>query len=263
MKIYLIRHAESEYNALTIRVGNELGINPENYHLFTYTKVIKDQNLVDAPITPFGVEQCKALRDKHHKTLDKIKVVIVSPMLRTLQTLRYVFDSCNTSHQRKFIIHPGIRERWESQCDIPGKTLANKAEFSEMDFSLMKGLLEKHGHKWFVTAMFNPFKREKLETYLSEIEDDDIECINDRVIDYMQDLLPEYVEDFKDFYQRIFEFKFWLKDFIELGGFKDGEIAIVGHSKVLTFLTGSNFGTDCFPTSFIRYKNCELAEFEV
>lgn len=263
VKIHLIRHAESEYNALASRIGHELNIDPEMYHLFTYSKVIKDQNIVDAPITAFGIDQCRTLRLNHKDTLDKVKVVLISPMLRTLQTMRHVFDSINTSNNHKFIVHPGIRERWESQCDIPGKTIANRAEFSEADFALMRGLLDKHGHKWFVQALFNPYKRELLESYLVDVDHTDSEAINSKTIDYMRDLLPDYVEDFRDFYQRIFEFKFWLKDFMEQGGYADGEVAIVAHSKALTFLTGSNFGPDCFPKTCVHYKNCDLAEFEL
>lgn len=262
VKIHLIRHAESAYNALTIKVGQELGLDPEDYHLFLYTKVLKDQNIVDAPITDLGVDQCRTLRVSARETLDKVKVVLVSPMLRTLQTMRYVFDSTNTSENHRFLVHPGLRERWESQCDIPGKTIANRAEFNEADFSLMKGLLEKYGHKWFVAALFNPVKREKLEKYLVDIDSEDPEVINERAIDYMKDLLPDYVEDFRDFYQRIFEFKFWLQDFIQEGGYNDGEIAVVAHSKALTFLTGSDFGENCWPQNYVKYKNCELAEFD-
>ena len=90
MKLYLIRHAESEANA-----ASDLD-NPTYYY--------------DARITQRGVEQAKKLNNRI-KNL-KFDNYFCSPLTRTLETFSIVFPS------NKPVIEPLIREHLYHSCDV-------------------------------------------------------------------------------------------------------------------------------------------------
>ena len=72
MSIYLIRHAQSAFNAV-------------------YGPNKPDPMIFDAPITELGETQAKQVR-REVAQLD-IKHVIVSPFTRTLQTAQLIFEN--------------------------------------------------------------------------------------------------------------------------------------------------------------------------
>ena len=107
MKLYLIRHAESEANAAV-----DLD-NPTYYY--------------DARITQRGKEQASNLYQKiKNLSFDRY---FCSPLTRTMETFSIVFPN------NKPILDPLIREHLYHSCDVGRQPKILKKEFKEYDFS--------------------------------------------------------------------------------------------------------------------------------
>ena len=89
MTIYLIRHAQSAFNAV-------------------YDPNKPDPMILDVPITALA----KAQAQSEVKQLDLINV-IVSPFTRTLQTAHFIFGN-----RLPFQINSGVREQLCNSCDV-------------------------------------------------------------------------------------------------------------------------------------------------
>ncbi len=92
MTIYLIRHAQSAFNAV-------------------YDPNMPDPMIFDAPITPLGASQAKQARTVVSQLA--LANVIVSPFTRTLQTAHLIFG--NTL---PFQINATVREQLCNSCDV-------------------------------------------------------------------------------------------------------------------------------------------------
>ncbi len=109
MTIFLVRHAQSEFNA-TFRRGDD------------------DPMLFDAPLSKLGREQARAAREPVRKL--GIARVLVSPMTRALQTASILFGPDFPTE-----VVADIREQVVHSCDIgrPPEELAKA--FPCYDFS--------------------------------------------------------------------------------------------------------------------------------
>ena len=92
MSIYLIRHAQSTFNAV-------------------YGPNEPDPMIFDAPITELGETQAKQVRTEVEKL--NVKNVIVSPFTRTLQTAQLIFEN-----RLPFQINAAVREQLVNSCDV-------------------------------------------------------------------------------------------------------------------------------------------------
>jgi broad specificity phosphatase PhoE len=108
MTIYLIRHAQSAFNAVH---------DPQK----------PDPMIFDAPITPLGKTQAQNARDKVEK-LD-ITAVIVSPFTRTLQTAQLIFGD-----RLPFQISSAVREQLCNSCDVGSTPRELSKSFPNFDF---------------------------------------------------------------------------------------------------------------------------------
>ena len=109
MTVYLIRHAQSAFNAV-------------------HDPLKPDPMIFDAPLTEFGKIQAKQARSQVQKL--GIKTVIVSPFTRTLQTAMLIF-----SDRLKFQISADVREQLCNSCDV-GSAPGNLAKkFPHLDFN--------------------------------------------------------------------------------------------------------------------------------
>ena len=107
MKINLIRHAEGYHNLSA-----------------------KDWQIVSPSLTPRGISQCKKLKDKIKNI--EFDLIIVSPLLRTLQTAEEIFDISN-----KFISTELIREAVVNPCDFRESKNESKSKFPYINFDLI------------------------------------------------------------------------------------------------------------------------------
>lgn len=108
MTIYLIRHAQSEFNA---------AFDPEK----------PDPMIFDAPLSPLGEQQATNTGTNIHE-LDIIDV-IVSPMTRTLQTASLIFGN-----NRVFKINAMVREQLTHSCDVGSPPHALARDYPHLDF---------------------------------------------------------------------------------------------------------------------------------
>lgn len=108
MTIYLIRHAQSAFNAV-------------------YDPNKPDPMIFDAPITALG--EAQALQARNEIKQLKLDNVIVSPFTRTLQTAHLIFEN-----RLPFQINATVREQLCNSCDVgsPPKELAQK--YPHLDF---------------------------------------------------------------------------------------------------------------------------------
>ena len=109
MSIYLIRHAQSAFNAV-------------------YGPNKPDPMIFDAPITELGQTQAKQARREVEK-LD-IKNVIVSPFTRTLQTAQLIFEN-----RLPLQINAAVREQLVNSCDVGSPPHKLAKDFPHLNFS--------------------------------------------------------------------------------------------------------------------------------
>ena len=109
MTIYLIRHAQSSFNAV-------------------YDPHKPDPMIFDAPITELGEVQARQARNEVTK-LD-ITTVIVSPFTRTLQTAQLIFGN-----RLPFQISAAVREQLCNSCDVGRKPHELSRNFPHFDFN--------------------------------------------------------------------------------------------------------------------------------
>jgi broad specificity phosphatase PhoE len=109
MTIFLIRHAQSAFNAV-------------------YDPLKPDPMIFDAPITKLGEVQAQQASSQIEK-LD-IKSVIVSPFTRTLQTAQLIFGN-----RLPFQISADVREQLCNSCDIGSTPNELSKNFPYFDFN--------------------------------------------------------------------------------------------------------------------------------
>jgi hypothetical protein len=101
INLLLIRHGRS--------LGNEMMDQPGNQWGDPYFR--DDANLIDSPLSPRGIEQAVALGQScSQEDLDRIQLVIVSPLTRALQTMQLAVLPRLPSHV-PIIVHPWSAER--------------------------------------------------------------------------------------------------------------------------------------------------------
>ncbi len=109
MSIFLIRHAQSEFNAVFM---------PDD----------PDPMIIDAPLSPLGKTQAVETR-AHINTLD-ITNLIVSPMTRTLQTATLIFEDIHPVS-----INAVIREQLSHSCDVGRAPHSLAKDYPHLDFA--------------------------------------------------------------------------------------------------------------------------------
>jgi broad specificity phosphatase PhoE len=119
--IYLIRHAQSAFNAVH---------DPKK----------PDPMIFDAPITALGETQARNARSEV-KELD-IKNVIVSPFTRTLQTAKLIFGN-----RLPFKINAEVREQLCNSCDVGSPPQELAKNYPHLDFDHLDDCWWHEGEK--------------------------------------------------------------------------------------------------------------------
>ena len=107
--IYLIRHAQSVFNAV-------------------YDPKKPDPMIFDAPITPLGETQARQARNEVEKL--NINNLIVSPFTRTLQTAQLIFEN-----RLPFQINAAVREQLVNSCDVGSPPHKLAKDFPHLNFN--------------------------------------------------------------------------------------------------------------------------------
>jgi hypothetical protein len=265
MNVLLIRHAESKYNKLVIDTANKLSLPNNDKKLVYYTKCIKDPELLDCDITELGYQQAKDSLAANMTALKKVRLVLVSPMTRALNTAKLMFEPLINSggHEVKFVVVPHIREILESQCDIVLGSQGKLQSFPNFDFALVEELEKKFGFEWFIHSKLDQYVKQKMLKKLESKENLSEVQKGFLVIDFLEEHLPQYLEKHYEVLHRTIVFKIWLKEYLKNYNYLDGEIAVVGHSCFFKLLTGSNFDQEMVPQTCRWLKNCEVFDFHL
>ncbi len=109
MSIYLIRHAQSEFNA-------------------AYGKTMRDPMIFDAPLSELGKSQAIKVRDE--VALLNVNNVIVSPLTRTLETAELIFQ-----RSLPITIDANVREQTSHSGDVGTHPEKLAADWAHLDFS--------------------------------------------------------------------------------------------------------------------------------
>ena len=128
MTIYLIRHAQSAFNAVH---------DPNK----------PDPMIFDAPITELGKTQAIQARSEVEKL--EIKNVIVSPFTRTLQTALLIFGK-----NIPFQINAIVREQLCNSCDVGSKPKELSMSFPDFNFDHLSEFAKSRGKTLMVWEGF-------------------------------------------------------------------------------------------------------------
>lgn len=248
--IFLIRHAESEFN-IHAKKAREAG---EDLLPLKYLP-----ELVDCSISPNGVEQAQTVSKKLAQ--ENITIVITSPLRRCLQTTKLLFE--NHKNKPKVIVWPIVREIFESSCDIPDDIEIIKKEFPDYDFSAFDS--HKDLHMWAFETFVNETLKEDLLKLISE-QFKDVEERNKsyrtRLAKKMFESYPSLCEKGHHVRERTLIAKQLLKEKVK--ELKEGErLALVSHSAFLIRFTGKAFDENGFTTDGRYFKNCDVVEYNL
>jgi len=172
--------------------------------------------ILDAPLTQKGRDQCEAQKDYASK-LENVELVIVSPLVRALQTAHITFGdylpttttttTATEQLQRrdvKWIAHEGIREELGTlMCNKRQPFSETKSQFPLVDY-----------------------------THLPQVEEDVL--WNDHAIQTSDENGVPQRESMEDMSHRAYDF---LTEFVYRR--PEREIAVVGHSAWLLAMTGA------------------------
>uniref|UniRef100_A0A1J3E745 Phosphoglycerate mutase-like protein 2 n=1 Tax=Noccaea caerulescens TaxID=107243 RepID=A0A1J3E745_NOCCA len=221
--VHLVRHAQGIHN-----VAGE-----QNHEAYL------SEDLFDAHLTPLGWQQVDNLH-KHVKAsgiFSKIELVVVSPLLRTLQTAVGTFGG---EGYIDGVDAPLLMKAGAGNSDRPAISSLNRPAFIAVE-----SCREHLG--------VHPCDRRSNITKYREL----FPAIDFSLIETDEDVLwkPDVREEDKDIAARGVKFMNWLSTR------KEREIAVVSHSGFL-YHTLNSFGNDCVPEvkSEIssHFANCEL-----
>lgn len=117
MSIYLIRHAQSEFNA-------------------AFALQMRDPMIFDTKLSELGRSQAVQARDTVAE-LD-IKNVVVSPLTRTLETAEIIFQRTHPT-----IVNANVREQTTHSGDVGSHPKLLAADWGHLDFSHLED------HWWY------------------------------------------------------------------------------------------------------------------
>jgi len=248
--IYLIRHAQSEYNVFEHDALSR-GVDMLDFKF--------SEELFDCGITEFGVKQCEAaaeiLKDVN------IKVVFTSPLRRAIATATEIFK--NHKNKPRIVVLPMLREILESSCDIPEDLEKIKKLFPHVDFSEMDKFQDKD--TWILETIMDPQAKEELVNGALEFckdKEDKGKAFRSFLAKKMKDSWPRVFEFGYDLVNRASKAKKEIRErMMEL---KPGEkVAVVSHSAYLRRFYGSKFDEIGCPFDDYGFKNCEVKEYKL
>ncbi|KRX09965.1 hypothetical protein PPERSA_08366 [Pseudocohnilembus persalinus] len=256
--VNIIRHAQSEFNLAQELKGGEAATR----HAHAECLNIKfDPLYYDAGITQKGFQQTERARESCQ---DKnIKLVIVSPFKRALQTCYEIFKE----HKNKpvIVVDPLFREMLLSSCDIGSLVLESKKEFDEFNFDFLQNY--ENPLLWVVYELSDEnAKNDLLQQIKSQCKDEEEFQTQGHIklLEIMKNKYPIQLEQQRDTNERSLRQKQRLREIAKQYNIQEGEeIAVVGHSRNLQAFSASSFGENAEPIEGIWLENCEVRAMEV
>jgi broad specificity phosphatase PhoE len=246
--VYLIRHAESNYNAAR-KQNAAKGIDLQDYKFH--------EDYIDTNITSEGFEQAK-LTAELVKDIN-ITYVVVSPLRRALITSREIFK--NHKNKPKIVVWPILREILSSSCDLPDNLETIKQEFPEVDFSEMDKFQDKEA--WILETFISDDLKSELQEELDQSSGaNKNETIRRYILEKMKESWPMSYESGNDVIERTKIAKKMLEDKLkELNNHE--RLCIVGHSSFLRRFMATKFDENGAPIDNHIIKNAEVKLYEL
>lgn len=204
--VFLIRHGESMHNAHSLlSVGADLN----------------DMGYVDAPLTPEGVEQAKALQS----TIPSLRaeLIVTSPLTRATETCLHATSGLSPSVPT--VVNHLCRERLAYSCDIGSNVTTLMTKFPDMDYGSIPNI-------WWWTPPDGSAKTSM----------ESLQILRSRPPGAHKQEWFKAVEPMKAFQKRVDEFRLWLLERPER------RIAVFAHGVFNVKLIGDNS----------RMGNCEV-----
>jgi broad specificity phosphatase PhoE len=176
--LYLIRHGHSLHNELFHTLG---------------VKAFRIKETIDAPLTVIGEQQSIELghswKNKH-----EIELVLVSPLMRALQTTANIFNDTTIP----IICKEFIREYpiGEDTCNQRSDLSTMKHQFSQIDFSEIEEMKDIYWSEERETIESLNQRIELMETYIRERKETKIAIIgHGSFIGHLKDNHMPYAEN--------------------------------------------------------------------
>lgn len=257
VKILLMRHAESNANLLQYDFVKNNGYHPK-FENVDY-RWLNDASLVDAPLSPTGIDQCRVANDAISHRHAGIRHVFVSPLRRAVQTA--VMAMQGYAGQLEWRVMPWFREIMLSQADLPLYTFELLRQHSFIDCAELKGdplwfldyYIERHENADFAVRARNAYnEKPEIQTLIDMIKNEFPNVETPKQMIARAEKVREVVREF-------------LRQKKEAGTpVADGELMLVGHSRMLKFFHGvfSESG-EIDASKDLNYINGEIKEYEM
>lgn len=275
-KLLLVRHGESIFQKRHRSIAH---LKNKNHNEFMKLKheIQYDPELCDCEISALGQEECYNAGRRLEQF--NIKYIFVSPVWRALQSCEYILKGYFHNNGKKHpevIVNPLIFEKIEDNCDIVPNIYRNMDEFDDYNW------------EEFEKIPFLPIYMLKYCDTIIDLKNDEIKlsrdtpyynlCLNyfkknlkynheEVLLKAMEELDKKnvFIESSIKTYDRLFEFKLYLKRFLEENKLKNDEkILLVGHSIVFKhFFTKMIYENSFDPVenkdNYIHLENAEIA----
>lgn len=226
---YIIRHAQSLANLAELQALAS-GLD------FKVTKHMWDLSLVDPTLSPKGRTQILHSRPKAH--LLNVRKVFVSPLKRTLETCRGLFEG----HPLRPEVHvcPWMSEQLGTISELSSLPKGVNKDFEAWNWQLLEGLPKDY---W----QFGVITTQKFQILRNSYRD--FESFAKLVATKMEELYPDCLENPEETTYRCKKLRALL-----LEELKRGPVALVGHQSYFKQFTHQEVGKS------VILDNCEISE---
>ncbi|EAR97992.2 histidine phosphatase family (branch protein 1) (macronuclear) [Tetrahymena thermophila SB210] len=210
-----------------------------------------NSDYIDSPLTDEGISQSEQLYENHIKSLQNIKIVLVSPLLRALQTAYHIFK--NYKPMPWIVVIPELSEFMNTANDIGNNTLDYKKliEFKNFDFQAIEEMV-KDNQLWNISNLVSSEKKYTIQNIL------EMRCplkkqIQNQgpyiLVDYLKN---NYLETPSDLSKRSIKVRDIINEYSTNYLQKEEEkIAVVSHAKLL-----QQFIPEKLQNAQMEYWNC-------
>ena len=231
VRIIVVRHGQSEHNAQQSKL-REQGMDWENIRQIML-KETDSQSLVDATLTPQGIEQAKEASKEMSEKYANIKYVFVSPIRRAVDTAMILTSNYPTKDSLEWRLAPWAREVMSYVSDLAVYSYEHLAKYPFID----RSALSANPRFWFLTYMVeDPHTGMKAALQKAAEKPNDLKHL-------ARTLATKGVESNFQVQVRAQQVRQQIADFVEekqKQGVKvlDDEILLVSHRWFLLVLTG-------------------------
>ena len=269
VKIILMRHAESVFNSRVEQIQDKWfckdHIPKSEYESLlkqAYTDTSPD--LINTKLTEKGHTQSHSIAATLQARYPALKAALVSPMRRTMQTMEQSLKTHPRFSTLKIQFLENLREALMVNCDmgIWQPQMKSDLEFvDKYDWSFFNKF--QNPNFWFIENC-SADQRTELEAQLEGVQGLDQQT--QKIAHYLgKDLPGKKFENHKGIYDRVQKCKEEIRGIVRGGGYGDGEVIVVSHSRTLKVWLCQEFREDWSPDpeNSVTLQNCEIVEYEL